>query len=745
MSGIKRRQFLQFAGSTLATLGWSKLDLQRAGDSYGRVLAQSTPRKLALLVGINKYRDAPLQGCVTDTYLQKQLLIHRFGFNPKDILTLTDEQATRQGILTAFEEHLIKQAKPGDVVVYHYSGHGAKVGDPDCDVSPDCTTTTFVPVDSVLPKEFPSQGGVVQDIMGRTLFLLMSALKTENVTAVLDSCYSGGGTRGNFRVRSRGGGSQLQAVATEQDYQQQWLGRLNLSPEEFKRRRRLGVAKGVVIASTKRDQEAADTPFNGFSAGAFTYLMTQYLWQQTSSESFARAIPNIARSTTRLSFTEQEPLVEYKPGSDHAKSSVYFINEQTPPAEAVITKVEGNQAELWLGGLDPDSLAAFEAGAILSVVDAQGRDKGQVELESRDGLVGRAKLLAAAQPGAFLQERARGIPNNLTLKIGLDPSLGNEASQAKQALQTIPRVEALPLQQQEVQYILGRMTTTYKQQLRSTQAANLPEVGSLGLFSPAQELIPDSFGTKSETVTDAITRLRPKLLSLLAARLVKTALNTNSSRLKVVASMHREDDEGVVLAQEVTIRGSQGNGNPANQPSSVASPSSQTLPLGTPVQLQVTNNESSELYLSVLVIDPTGEISVIFPNTWAVADEVTLVAAGQTLKIPDPSKDNFVLKTKEPKGVSEVLILASRTPLRKALQTLRSLAAAQPEINKRGGPVTLRTSDQMNEAAEVIDNLLDDVNNGTRGSKRNTTPSSDTVRSIDTTQLAALSITFEVI
>ena len=104
-----------------------------------------------------------------------------------------------------------------------------------------------------------------------------------------------------------------------------------------------------------------------------------------------------------------------------------------------------------------------------------------------------------------------------------------------------------------------------------------------------------------------------------------------------------------------------------------------------------------------------------------------------------------MLKTKEPKGVSEVLILASRTPLRKALQILRSLAAAQPEINKRGGPVRLRSSNQMNEAAEVIDNLLDDVNNGTRGSMRNPTPSRDTVRSIDTTQLAALSITFEVI
>jgi hypothetical protein len=51
----------------------------------------------------------------------------------------------------------------------------------------------------------------------------------------------------------------------------------------------------------------------------------------------------------------------------------------------------------------------------------------------------------------------------------------------------------------------------------------------------------------------------------------------------------------------------------------------------------------------------------------------------------------------------------------------------------------------MNEPAEVIDRLLDDVNDGTRGSGNNTTASSSTVRSIDTSQLAALSITFEVI
>lgn len=54
------------------------------GNKYAKVLAQNTPRKLALLVGINQYPGAlELQGCVNDVKLQQELLIHRFGFNPK--------------------------------------------------------------------------------------------------------------------------------------------------------------------------------------------------------------------------------------------------------------------------------------------------------------------------------------------------------------------------------------------------------------------------------------------------------------------------------------------------------------------------------------------------------------------------------------------------------------------------------------------------------------------------------------
>ena len=733
MPRLKRRQFLQSTGSLLATLGLSQLDIQRQGDRYARVLAQGTPRKLALLVGINAYQDAPLRGCLIDVDMQRQLLINRFGFNPNDILTLTDGQATRQGILTAFEEHLIKQAKPGDVVVFHFSGHGSQVVDPDKDF-PDGLNSTFVPVDRLFSPSTRTQEGVVQDIMGHTLFLLMSALQTEDVTVVLDSCHSGGGTRGNIKVRSLRGGSQFQAVNAEQEYQQQWLSKLKLSPDEFKQRRRLGVAKGVVIASAKRDQLAADAPFNDFFAGAFTYTMTQYLWQQTRNNPVASVFANVARTTTKSSFTRQEPVVEVKPNSNYDRRPLYFVEQQMPSAEAVILGVEGDRAQVWLGGINPKSLQAFEQGAVLSVVDAQGTQKGQVQLESRQQLIGRGKLLGTAQPGTFLQEQVRGIPSNITLRIGLDPSLGNDSPAAKQALQAVRRIEALPLQQQEVQYILGRMTDAYYQDLQRQRVAKLPPIGSIGLFSPGLELIPDSFGTAGETVTAAVTRLQAKLKSLLAARLVKLILNPDSSRLNVTAAMSREDQKEVI-ASTFTVRGSSiGKGSPSNQPPQALPADASKLPLGTRVQFRINNNEPRDLYISILVIDPTGEISVIFPNQWVVTDDVMRVKAGQTIQIPNPKDDSFTLVAQEPKGVAEVLIIASATPMSKALQALRDVAVRG---GSRRGPVT------PNEPTQVIGNMLDDLDEATRGSRSQ--GQNQGVKNVDTSQMAAMSITFEVI
>jgi hypothetical protein len=80
----------------------------------------------ALLVGINKYPDAPLCGCVNDVTDMAAFLVARCGFGANEIRLLTDKRATT----TAIKERLawlVRGAKRGDRLVFHYSGHGAQV------------------------------------------------------------------------------------------------------------------------------------------------------------------------------------------------------------------------------------------------------------------------------------------------------------------------------------------------------------------------------------------------------------------------------------------------------------------------------------------------------------------------------------------------------------------------------------------------------------------------------------------
>jgi hypothetical protein len=741
---MKRRHFLEFTLSALATLGMSRLDFCQQGQRYARVLAQNTSRKLALLIGINDYTEtsafAKLYGCVTDVELQRELLTYRFGFNPKDILTLTDAQATREGMLTAFEEHLIKQARAGDVVAVHYSGHGSRVRDPDGD-HPDGLNSTFVPIDSSLPAGFPEQGGIVQDIMGHTLFLLMKAISTDNLTVVLDCCHSGGGTRGNLRVRAREGGSQLQASPAELAYQEQWLSKLNLSPDTFRQQRRAGIAKGVAIASAKREQLAADAPFSDFDAGVFTYLLTQYLWQQTGTEGLSNTLPNVARSTTRLSTQRQEPGYEVRPGSEAGSQPLYFLQQTVPPADAVLRKVEGKQVELWLGGIDPQSMAAFDQGAIFTAVDLRGENLGEVQLESRQGLIGRGELSESPssgriQAGALLQEQVRNLPPELQLVVGLDPALGSEVAKARQALEGIPRLRAVPLHQEAVHYIFGPMVAASYEELWERKSPDeVPPTGSLGLLTVGGDPLPGSFSTAGESVADAVTRLRPKLKSLLAAQMVKLALNVDSSRLNLVVAMTTEGQETQLLAEVFPTRGINQTSEATPQPQAAAA-NLRRLPLGTAVQFQVSNREPYELYLSLLVIDPTGEMNVIFPNNWTASEEATRIGAGQSVRIPDPSRDSFQLVTQTPKGIVEVLIVASRAPLRQALKGMQAIASRGGQSR---GPVPLTDS------VEVIASLLQDLQQGSRSRGSNRGGLGTVERPLDTTQLATMSLTFEVI
>lgn len=88
--------------------------------------------KRALLVGCNyPGTKVELHGCANDVKRMKNTLITRFGFDEEDILVLLDTdrsgmQPTGANIRNCLAK-MIAGIRPGDVMVFHYSGHGTQV------------------------------------------------------------------------------------------------------------------------------------------------------------------------------------------------------------------------------------------------------------------------------------------------------------------------------------------------------------------------------------------------------------------------------------------------------------------------------------------------------------------------------------------------------------------------------------------------------------------------------------------
>ncbi|MBI5362805.1 MAG: caspase family protein, partial [Planctomycetes bacterium] len=173
----------------------------REGPPPAPETERGAPAKLALLVGLDHYAPdtppvfAPLAGCVADVRRVKDLLVQRFGFDPKDVLVLEDEHASHAGIVRAFHDHLIARATAETEVVFWFSGHGSRVPD-----ASGASAAELDHKDSTLLAYDSRAGGAdgAWDFCDDELRSLLYALtrKTARVTLVTDACHSGGAMRG---------------------------------------------------------------------------------------------------------------------------------------------------------------------------------------------------------------------------------------------------------------------------------------------------------------------------------------------------------------------------------------------------------------------------------------------------------------------------------------------------------------------------------------------------------------------
>ncbi|KAF7355856.1 Protein TIC 214 [Mycena venus] len=167
----------------------------------------------ALIIGIDKYKNTTefntLKGAVNDAEAFRNLLVDSgkkrgLGVPKSNIRLLLDKQATRDGILKAFVDHLLNNPRIPDrgdaAMIFFFAGHGTRVSAPNNLMSQDQKVEGICPVDE---RTCPG-GKYVHTIPDYVLVYLLQELsekKGQNITVIVDSCHSGGMGR-DGRVRA---------------------------------------------------------------------------------------------------------------------------------------------------------------------------------------------------------------------------------------------------------------------------------------------------------------------------------------------------------------------------------------------------------------------------------------------------------------------------------------------------------------------------------------------------------------
>jgi len=154
----------------------------------GRSVSSQGPRRRALLVGINYTgSQAELKGSINDVRNMNMLLTDTFGWSFSSIRVLTDDNPaampTRSNILAALQ-WLSAGARPGDVVIFHFSGHGAQQRDANGQQEHGMN-------EAILPCDFSQSGMIIDDLICE---LLVRRLPEQSrLTCLLDCCHTGTG------------------------------------------------------------------------------------------------------------------------------------------------------------------------------------------------------------------------------------------------------------------------------------------------------------------------------------------------------------------------------------------------------------------------------------------------------------------------------------------------------------------------------------------------------------------------
>ncbi|MEP6546556.1 MAG: caspase family protein [Gammaproteobacteria bacterium] len=215
------------------------------------------PSNHALIITVSEYRRSPLPGVLIDRKLGLELA-QRFGVPPQNIVQLSEEEVTREGLKQALAT-MNQVIMPGDKLYIYFSGHGARFFNK---ATGQCTESIVMQdMHVVTNSEF---AGMLKPL----------SAKTDKTIVMLDSCHSGGVAHA-ASSRELGSGSELRAKFSPEASSPQCSLAVNDRSFSHTRGADLNTTDNnlVILAAARNNEVAWDTS----KGGALTYNFEQCL------------------------------------------------------------------------------------------------------------------------------------------------------------------------------------------------------------------------------------------------------------------------------------------------------------------------------------------------------------------------------------------------------------------------------------------------------------------------------------
>ena len=262
--------------------------------------------KKALIVGINYPGTAhELRGCVNDANLINSVITDHYGFT--NVRMLLDNDATTDNMIAELER-LVADTVPGDVVYFHYSGHGSQMYDTHGDEADGLD-------EIICPVDLDWKTKVIRDDDLKRIFDKVP--NGVNLTVTLDCCNSGGGLDQDNQYQSLGEAREAIAGGV-----QKGAGRFLPPPEPAEQALQteayLGFkpkalsrdvdATGLLISGCQAHQTSADAYINGGYIGACTYVLADTLKNAQYDMNYKDLVDSMNRQLADYGFTQRPEL-----------------------------------------------------------------------------------------------------------------------------------------------------------------------------------------------------------------------------------------------------------------------------------------------------------------------------------------------------------------------------------------------------------------------------------------------------